>query len=62
MARTDIYDKRAAAWRAAWKKACKHAGVPADSKFVVFDPSNPYAEKVNQAAIALQQVEWPEFP
>ena len=32
-----------------WKKACEVEGVPDDSKFVVFSPTNQYADFYNLA-------------
>jgi hypothetical protein len=34
-----------------WTRACEEQGIPADSKFVVFDPSNKYAKLYNEAML-----------
>lgn len=37
--------------KALWTKACEHQGTDPSSKFVVFDQSNPWADKYNNAAL-----------
>ena len=35
--------------KAIWGKACKYDKIPADSKFVVFSPKNPWAKEYDKA-------------
>ena len=41
MKQVNIYDEI----KRLWDAACKHDGIPRDSKFVVFSESNPYTKK-----------------
>lgn len=36
-----------------WTKACEYDGFPADTKFAVFSPKNPWAKKYSFAAYCL---------
>jgi len=36
-------------WAAAYKSACKHDGIPEDSKFSVFSDDNPFVPFVDKA-------------
>jgi len=36
-------------WISAYKAACKHDGIPEDSKFSVFSDDNPFVPFVNKA-------------
>ena len=38
------------AWRRAFEAACKHDGLPADTKFAAFSDSNPFRQFVDRAA------------
>ncbi len=36
-----------AAWHAAYRSACKHDGIPEDSKFTIFSDDNPFNQFVD---------------
>lgn len=37
--------------KALWNKACEFEGVPANSMFVVFSPTNPWMVEYNKKAV-----------
>lgn len=44
-------------YRAAWEAACKHDGIPPDSKFVVFSDGNPFARFIGPALMEYREAE-----
>jgi hypothetical protein len=37
------------AYRRVWEAACKHDGIPTDTKFAVFSDGNPYTKFIDNA-------------
>jgi hypothetical protein len=46
----DPLNQIAAAWRSAYRAACRHDGMPEDTKFAVFSGGNPFVQFVDRAA------------
>ncbi len=49
----DPLNQAAAAWRAAYRSACRFDGMPEDTKFAVFSKDNPFVQFVDKAAAIL---------
>jgi hypothetical protein len=53
----DPLNQAAAAWRSAYRAACRHDGMPEDTQFAVFSAGNPFVQFVDKAATMLFEMQ-----
>lgn len=49
----DPINQAAEVWRRAYRAACRHDGMPEDTRFAVFSGGNPFVQFVDRAAAEL---------